>query len=737
MISFARRGYWEPCAFNGLKRLLAHTLLVVPIAGCTVIARDQARLPEGPDFVSWVPRNYNTQPFPPIEGKKTSPFDPQKTLKEQDQLPRPTQTWWLEFESSELGELVETALANNYDLRVAVARIEQAERQTMISQSARYPSVDFFASREAKGPAGGVGSARTREEFSHRNIYSFGFRASYEVDLWGKIGYQVESALALARASIFNRQVVALTLTSEISTGYFQIVSLTERIQIGEKNLAVAEEVADAIAKRVEEGDSSVLELQRQQITIALIKNVIANLKLQRERAINRLAVLLGRPPSAVKIQATSLVGLKVPQVQAGLPSELLCRRPDIRRAEAQLVSASADVNVARANLLPSVTLSAEYGQGSYHLSDLLRPQSLLYNAAANLLSNVFDSERRENQLASARAKNRELLDTYANTVLSALRDVEDSLAGIRLSTMQLEALSEALNRNSRLLELSKMIYERGALEYVALLDIQRDVFQAQDAEASARFEQIRAVVDLFKAVGGGIAPENDPCVTVAQAAPATQVTPAKPQSPTTAAPAAPPAPAPAAPAAPPPPQTAPPKAESLPPPTTPAQPSLKDSAPAVRAAPTVEQDIKPAEESRSATKPAPPKLVDPRPLSQAAEPDRPLAAQPPQGVSVPADPIEPKKEQRRRRQDREQITPKAFKPGFVPLPDTPVEFNEINRGSSSSATTKPTQEDQRKAPTRRQQESQRRSTKTPPSDENERPTQAPPRVTPLINGSQ
>lgn len=488
--------------------------VVTALTGCAAMNPDPEPLPQGQEFVSWVPRNYSTQAFPVIESKQGQ-SEPAfgKAPNEQDQLPRPTQTWWFEFGIDELSELVESALANNYDLRVAVARIEQAERQAMIAQASRYPTIDFFSRAEIEAPSGGVGTARSRSEFRSQTTYQLGFRASYEVDLWGRIGFQSESALALARASIFNRQAVALTLTSEVTNTYLQIVSLNERILISEQNREIAQTVADAISKRVEQGDASVLDLQRQQVTIALIQNTQANLRLQRERLMNRLAVFLGKPPSAVTIRNSSLKGVKIPQVSPGLPSEMLCRRPDIRRAEAQLQAASADVNAARANLLPSISLTAEFGQGSLKLSELLQPQSLLYNAAANLVQSVFDFERKENQLATTRARNRELLDTYANTVLAALRDVEDALSGIRLTGMQQQALAEALERNSQLLAMSRRIYERGALDYVSLLDTQRDLFQAQDAEASARFEQLRASVDLFKALGGGVAAENDPCV--------------------------------------------------------------------------------------------------------------------------------------------------------------------------------------------------------------------------------
>lgn len=480
---------------------------------------DPQRLVEGPDYVHWLPRAF--QPAPPAAA--------------QDQLTRPTQNWWTEFGSPELNALIETALANNYDLRVAVARIEQAEKQTRLADGARAPSVDFFGGIESRAPAAGVGTAASREDWYARRTYQAGLRVNYEVDLWGRLGAETRSALELARASVFSREVVALTLVAETATNYFQYLSLSERIAIAENNRQLAQNVARAVERRLQRGDASLIEQQQQHIAIALIDNNLANLQLQRARALSKLAVYLGKPAGTIKIAGNSLRPIPAPQVAPGLPSDLLCRRPDIRRAEAQLASASADVEAARANLLPSVALTGQLGQGSFNLSDLLSPQSLLYSLAGNLTANVFDGERKENRVAQTRARNRELLEQYANTVLAALRDVEDALAGIRLTQQQQQALTEALSRNSRLLALSQKIYRAGALDYISLLDLQRNVYLAQDAEASARFEQVRSTIDLFKALGGGFAQQQtDLCAPAGKGAPsaatpsATAVSPAR-----------------------------------------------------------------------------------------------------------------------------------------------------------------------------------------------------------------
>jgi len=194
------------------------------------------------------------------------------------------------------------------------------------------------------------------------------------------------------------------------------------------------------------------------------------------------------------------------------LPSDLLCRRPDIRRAEATLEAAQADLYAARANLLPSFALSAQGGIGSFLLSTITAPQSLFYSLTTSLLQTVFDGGRKRAEVDVASARNLEILEAYANTVLSALRDVEDALAGVALTGSRFQSLDESRTLARKLAQMSATVVAKGGMDFVQLFQIQGTVLSAEDAAVTARFNQLVASVDLFKAVGGGLILQEDPC---------------------------------------------------------------------------------------------------------------------------------------------------------------------------------------------------------------------------------
>jgi outer membrane protein TolC len=186
------------------------------------------------------------------------------------------------------------------------------------------------------------------------------------------------------------------------------------------------------------------------------------------------------------------------------LPSDLLCRRPDVRRVEAQLASAAFDVRSLRASLLPSFSLQGDIGFGAQHLAALSNPASLFFLASANLLQSVFDAGRKESQIEMAVAKHLELLHQYSNTLLSALRDVEDALAGARLVGDQHRALVDAVDGAKANYTLNRLSFDAGAVDYFALLDAEQRVVGAEDSSEAALYERLRVAVDLYRALGGG-----------------------------------------------------------------------------------------------------------------------------------------------------------------------------------------------------------------------------------------
>ena len=467
--------------------------LIASLVGCSTPIKKEGDAPDGPEYVKWIPKTFNG----PVN----------------ESLPRPKEHWWKDFGSTELDGLVDTALTNNFELRVAVARVAQTRAQANIVRAAQSPTVDLTAGYKNQAPGQGVGYAATTDDWGSQPVWQAGLAVNYELDLWGKKGFNSQAAYSLALASEFNREAVALSLISDVVTVYFQVMALTERIAVGERNLDTIRMVGRNLQRRLDRGDSTLIDVSQQLVLESNTDAQLTNLRLQRERAINRLALLMGTTPSALRLTGGLVEDVKTPIVQPGLPSDLLCRRPDIRRAEAALESAQADLYAARANLLPSFALSAQGGFGSFLLSSILAPQSLFYNLSANLVQNVFDGGKRKSEVELANAKNRELLEAYANTVLSAMRDVEDGLSGVALTARQYAALNNARQRARKLAEYSVTVVERGGMDFVQLFQVQGTVIAAEDAAINGRFEQIRASVDLYKAIGGGLRLGEDPCL--------------------------------------------------------------------------------------------------------------------------------------------------------------------------------------------------------------------------------
>ncbi len=428
-----------------------------------------------------------------------------------ESLPRPSTDWWREFSSAELDRLQDTALANNRDLRAAIARIAQAQAQARLAQAALFPSVEAFGKRQSTAPLDGPGTVTSVKDWRSTNLYQAGLRANYEVDLWGRSGAAADSALALAVASIHQRETVALTLTSDLASAYLEYLSLGDRIAIADRNLRNRREVLAAIDKRIAGGESAVGDAIQQRVILATAESSSAALVQRRERAFNRVALLTGASPSELKLERHDLSGIAIPAINPGLPSDLLCRRPDVRRVEAQLASAQLDTRSLRANLLPSFSLLGEIGYGSRNLLALSNPASLFYLAAGSFAHTVFDGNRKQAQLEAAQARQLELLEQYAGILLTALREVEDALAGTRLTEDQHAALVEAADASRTAFEINRRSYEIGAADLLALLDAEQKMYANEDAAESARYERLRAAIDLYKSLGGGTRSTDTP----------------------------------------------------------------------------------------------------------------------------------------------------------------------------------------------------------------------------------
>ncbi|HEY0271352.1 MAG TPA: efflux transporter outer membrane subunit [Sphingomonas sp.] len=411
--------------------------------------------------------------------------------------------WWGAFHSSELDGLIARALAANNDLAAAAARLAEAQGQARIAGAGQYPTLAIGGGGAAQ--TGDPTSTTPSDAHQHSSSTSLTAQASYELDFWGRNRAAARSGKALAAASAFDRDTLAISTASTTAGIYFQILSLAERIRTAERIAADARRVLALVEAQHQVGIATLLQIEQQRTVVASFEGAVPVLRQQQEQAEHALAILLALPPRAYVPRSLSLDGITLPEVRPGLPSALLLRRPDIRAAEERLRSANFDVGVARAAFLPSLSLTGQAGGASNALANMLSPIGFA-SAAASLLAPVFDGGRLGGQLHYDRAHVVELTATYRQTALTAFGEVEDALTA-RQRVMEAEQsaiTAEAAARHAA--QLSEAQFRLGVIDLLTLLDTQRALYQAQDTLLQLRLQRLQAVIALYRALAGGTA---------------------------------------------------------------------------------------------------------------------------------------------------------------------------------------------------------------------------------------
>ncbi len=409
----------------------------------------------------------------------------------------PPLDWWRGFRSRELTEIVEEAREANLDIAAAVARIVQADAQARIAGSALLPVVDLNG-----------GATRSHVAETNSKSVSATLSASYEIDFWGKNRSALRAAEQTAVASRFDREVVGLTTVVAAANAYFQVLAAQDRLQVARENIASASRVLNLIQQRLNAGTASALDTAQQESLLATQRAAVPQLQQTLTQNRNALALLIARSPESVRIRGGSLRGITYPRVTPGLPSELLAQRPDIREAEAQLAAANANVENARAQMLPSIAITGEGGYQSAVLKTLLRPESALYNVSASLTQPIFDGLRLQGNLDLQKGRQDELLQNYRKSVISGFVDVENALDGIRQTTLRERLQRDVVVASQRAFDLSEQRLNQGTIDQVTLQQTQQTLFQAQDVLAQARLAHVQAIVSLYQALGGGWLPK-------------------------------------------------------------------------------------------------------------------------------------------------------------------------------------------------------------------------------------
>jgi multidrug efflux system outer membrane protein len=480
-------GLFEKIGFAGCRRGIAPlwtVAIALPLAGCL--------LADKPEPAIDIPERYMLGP----RGERAA------------HAALPPLDWWRAFRSRELTDIIEQARESNLDVAAAVARIVQADAQARITGATLLPAVGFGADasksqRSFNASASGSTSGRRISE-----SYQAAFSASYEIDFWGKNRAAVRAAEQTAVASRFDREVIALSTVVAAANAYFRVLGAQDQLEVARRNIVSATSVLDLIRQRLQAGTASELDTSQQEVLVNQQRASIPALEQTLRQNKVALAVLMGLPPERVVVRGGTLRSVAIPRVTPGLPSELLTQRPDIREAEALLAGANANVENARAQFLPSITLTGAGGYQSAVLRTLVEPQSAFYNIAAGLTQPIFQGGQLLGNLDLQKGRQDELLQIYRKAVVSAFGDVEVALEAVRQSALQVRLQSEVVGSSQRAFDISEQRLREGTVDLITVLASQQALFQAQDALVQARLQRLQAIVALYQALGGGWLPK-------------------------------------------------------------------------------------------------------------------------------------------------------------------------------------------------------------------------------------
>jgi len=417
--------------------------------------------------------------------------------------------WWEQFQDPVLTALVIQTVQNNKDLAIATARVEQAFAQYGITRSAQWPQVDAgaSASRQRISANGPIPAPAGRQMI---NDFDASLSASFEVDLWGRLRRATQSARAQLLASEEGRRTVVMTLVSTTASAYIQLRALDRQLEIARQTSQSLGEAARLQGRRFSEGAVPESDYRQAESQYQAAAAQVPELERQIARQENFISVLIGRNPGPIA-RGSGIEALAFPAVPGALPASLLERRPDIRQAEQSLISANADIGVAKAAYFPRISLTAALGFESTDLSDLLKAPSKIGLVGASATLPIFNAGRIRNQVAQTEAFRREMLASYEQSILVAFQDVENALIDRAKFGEAREVQAKNVAALSRFRDLAALRYREGATIYLEVANAEQSLFSAQLAYVAVQSQLFQSYANLYKAVGGGWDARVDP----------------------------------------------------------------------------------------------------------------------------------------------------------------------------------------------------------------------------------
>jgi multidrug efflux system outer membrane protein len=408
--------------------------------------------------------------------------------------------WWEQFNDPVLNDLIRTALEENKDVKIAAGRIEEFAGQYMSTRAGLYPQIGYGASGAAerftrRGPAPAMNPTH--------DFYQIFLNATWEIDVWGKIRRATEAARADLLSTEEGRRTVILSLVSAVANAYVNLRNLDKQLEIAKQTAESRKESYRIFQLRFHGGVVSALELNQvkseYELALAAIPQIQKTIALQ-EHAIS---VLLGRNPGPIP-RGRSIDELRSPAVPAGLPSDLLARRPDIRQAEEDLVAANARIGVAKAAYYPTISLTGMLGVASSDLNHLFAGPAKIWSFAGSILGPIFTAGAIKGQVKAAEAVQQQTLVRYQQVIQTAFREVEDSLADRIHTADQLRALGQQVASLREYVRMARLRYDEGYVSFIEVLDAERSLFNAEIEYTRTQAVLFQALVNLYKAMGGG-----------------------------------------------------------------------------------------------------------------------------------------------------------------------------------------------------------------------------------------
>lgn len=428
--------------------------------------------------------------------------------------------WWTVFRDPILASLEERAVQTNLDLELAQARIRQARAGLKAAQAGLGPTVDATGDyRRSRSPVSSTRAGDARSSGVVSSQYQAGFDAGWEIDFFGGVRRNIEAAGADLQAAVEGRRDVLVTLTAEVARNYIDLRSFQQRIAIARQNLAVQEHSAKITRQRFEGGFVSGLDVANAEAQVASTTSQIPVLETSARQSIYSLGILLGQPPAALipELAPETAIPVAPPSPPTGVPSDLLRRRPDIRRAEAQIHAETARIGVVTADLFPKVTLSGSVGLQSADLDSWFTWTQRFWSFGPSVSWRVFDMGRTRANIEQQEALQEQSLISYRQTVLGALQETENALIASAKEQERYQALARAVSANRKAVDLATTLYTEGQTDFLSVLEAQRSLTLTEDALVQSTGTLATDLVSLFKALGGGWRFEQEEAAGISQ----------------------------------------------------------------------------------------------------------------------------------------------------------------------------------------------------------------------------